>query len=221
MNTPQPSDLELRQLPDSADARLFVELASYQADLTESRAALSLAIAALGDDGPMGNTHHYLVGYAAVAYCRTYFPSKVRTPMTDHLSIPEEHAELHTHITDYRNRRVAHSQSQLTSTFAFVGLDVDGTIRPGVIAMTASQEIPIGFLKPWIALIDLISERILGLLTEVETRIIREVAAKDTDEVRAWAMWPARAELPDSAFTAKSSRGRYPTEWTSFWSNTD
>lgn len=218
MSIPLPDGLETRHLPDSADSRLFVELSSYQADLTEARTALELAIAGIDDAGLLGDARQFLVGYAAVAYCRTYFDSAVRSPMTERIDIPLEHAELHAQITDYRNKRVAHSQSHLASTFAFIGIDNDGSIRPGVIGMTATQEVPASFLERWISLIDLISELLSELQAEVEARIIHDVAATDVDEVRAWAMWPARADLPDSAFTARTSRGRYPTTWTTFWS---
>ncbi len=220
MSIPPPDGLETRHLPDSVDARLFVEFSSYQADLTEARTALELAISGIGDEGPLDDARQFLIGYAAVAYCRTYFHSKVRAPITDHISIPAEHAELHARITEYRNQRVAHSQSQLATTFAFVGIDTDGSIRPGVIGMTAAQEIPANFLEQWITLIDLIADLIGELQTEVEARIIQHVAAKDVAEVRAWAMWPARVDLPQSAFTARSSRGRYPTTWTTFWDRT-
>jgi hypothetical protein len=221
MSTPEPSDLELRLLPYSPDARLFVELSSYQADLGEARTALELALAGAGQQGPLGDAVKILIGYAAIAYCRTYFVSKVRAPMTDHVSIPEEHSTLHAHITDYRNKRVAHSQSQLSATFAFIGLDADGSIRPGVIGMTAAQEIPGSLIAPWLALIDLLSDQVGDLQAEVESRIVKDVAAKDIDEVRGWSMWPTLEERYDVDFTAKTSRGRYPTGLVLYWSRTD
>lgn len=221
MSTSEPSGLEFRQLPDSPDARLFIELSSYAADLTEARAALELALAGVGDDGLLGDARLFLIGYAAVAYCRTYFPSNVRAPMTNHVSIPDDHAELHARITEYRNRRVAHSQSQLASTFAFVGLDADGSIRQSILGVTAAHEIPASFLKRWLTLIDLIFDQVDELQREVERRILQDAAAKDIDEVRAWRIGPTLSEQPDSAFTAKPSRGTYPTELTIFWTPVD
>lgn len=221
MSTSQSSDLEYRHLPDSADARLFVELSSYQADLTEARTALELAIAGSEDSGPLGDAHQLLIGYAAIAYCRTYFDSKVRAPLTDRVTIPDEHSELHNLITDYRNKRVAHSQSHLASTFAFIGLGADGSIRPGVVGLTLAQEIPTNLLEQWITLIDAISDHVSELQNEVEARIIQDVAAIDLREVRSWQLWPARVDVSDSSFTARPSRGRYPTTWTRFWSRSD
>lgn len=221
MSASQPSGLEYRHLPDSADARLFVELSSYQADLTEARAALELAVASFQDQGPLGDARQSLIGYAAVAYCRTYFPSNVRTPLTARMTIPTEHQALHDLITEYRNRRVAHSQSQLSSTFAFIGIDADGSIRPGVIGITSAQEIPGSLLQQWITLIDLIADRISDLQIEVEARIIAVVTTMDVADVRAWAMWPTLVTRFDSDFSARPSRGRYPTGWTVYWGRTD
>jgi hypothetical protein len=220
MNDASKSDLEMRQLPDSPDARLFVELSSYKADLGEAQTALELALTGLREGGPLANAQVSLIGYAAVAYCRTYFSSKVRKTMTKHVSIPDEHSKLHAHITEYRNRQVAHSQSQLSSTFAFIGFDAQG-IRPGVLAFTASQEIPYSFLERWIELIDHLMSQLSELQTEVEARILTAVAAMSPDDVRAWKTLPDRTELPVTEFTARTSRGRYPTQWTTFWSRTD
>ncbi len=221
MSMTPPDGLELRHLPDSPDARLFVELSSYQADLTEARTALELAISGFGDQGPLGDARQFLIGYAAAAYCRTYFNSKVREPMTNRVRIPAEHSELHALITDYRNKRVAHSQSHLVSTFAFVGLDTDGSIRPSIFGMTVAQEIPANLLEPWITLIDVISDLFGDLQAEVEARIVQNVAATNIDEVRAWAMWPTPVDQLDSAITARRSRGRYPTTWTNYWGRAD
>lgn len=216
MSIPPSDGLELRLLPDSPDARLFVELSSYTADLIEAKSALELALASIGGDGPLSNAHAFLTGFAAVAYCRTYFSSNVRTPMTERVSIPDEPADVHIHITEYRNRRVAHTQSHLSSTFAFVGIDADG-IRPGIIAATASAEIPAAILERWMTLIDVLIQRVGALQAEVETRILETVVRTDLGQVRTWRSRPDIVEQPASAFTARLSRGRYPTEWTVYW----
>jgi len=220
MNDASEGGLEMRQLPDSPDARLFVELASHIADLGEAQAALELARTGIRRGGQLADAQIALIGYAAVAYCRTYFPSKVRTAITKHVSIPDEHSTLHEHITDYRNRRVAHSQSELSSTFAYIGFDAQG-IRPGVIGFTIAQEIPHSFLEQWIALIDQLMDQLSDLKAEVEARIVEAVAATNLDVVRGWPSRPDLREQLDTEFTARTSRGRYPTTWTTFWSRTD
>jgi len=220
MSIPSPAGLEFRQLPDSPDARLYVELFSHVVDLTGAKSALELVLTGMADHGPLPDSYAFLVGYAAVAYCRTYFPSKVRAPLTDHVSVPDTYSELHAHITDYRNRHVAHSQSQLSVTLALVELDADG-LRPGVIAATSSQEFPSSFLKPWIALIDHLDEELGERRDEVEARIVKDMSRLSLDEVRAWRSRPDIVERPVSEFAGRRSRGRYPTGWSVYWHPVD
>ncbi|WP_156376834.1 hypothetical protein [Yonghaparkia sp. Root332] len=221
MSTPQSPGLTPRLLPDSVDSRLFVELASYAADLLEASAAIDLAFRSRADDGPLDDATGFLIGYAAMAYCRTYFPSKVRRPMTDYVSIPTEHGAVHALITDYRNRRVAHSHSQLASTFAVIVLDANGSPRPGVFGLTTSQVLPPEVLDAWAELITVLSDRLGELQNEVEARLNAVIAATDREEIRRWPAGPAVSAQFSTDFTARDSRSRYPDTWTEFWSRDD
>ncbi|TFD65153.1 hypothetical protein [Cryobacterium ruanii] len=114
-------------IPDSADVRLFAELLSYGTDLSEARYALDLASDGI-EDSPLRDAAVYLVGFAALAYCRTFFTSNVRKSTTDHISIPVELEDLHRLIGAFRNTTIAHSQSELATTFPIGVLDA-GTLR--------------------------------------------------------------------------------------------
>lgn len=221
MSTPQSPGMTPRLLPDSADSRLFVELSSYAADLVEASAAVDLAIRSRADYGPLGDATGFLIGYAAMAYCRTYFPSKVRRPMTDYVSIPTQHDAVHALITDYRNRRVAHSQSQLASTFAVIALDADGSPRPGIIGFTTSQVLPPEVLDEWAELIAALSDRLGDLQNDVEARLNAVIATTDREEIRRWPAGPTISAQFSTDFTARDSRSRYPVTWTEFWSQAD
>jgi hypothetical protein len=215
MSNPPASDLELRQLPDSPDARRFVELSSYAADLGEAHAALDLALRGFAEGEPLMSAHAHLVGYAAIAYCRVFFPSKVRPSLDARECVPAEFTELHELITDYRNRRVAHAQSQLSSTFAFIGLDSSG-IRPSLIALTPAQELPAAVLTRWQALMDHVSDTIADRQRDVESRIIASLGTVDLDEIRSSPSMPELNVRPTAEFTARTSRGRYPNSYTLF-----
>lgn len=213
MSDSSSDNLELRQLPDSPDARRFVELSSYAADLGEARSAVELALRGTAEGEPLAAAHAHLVGYAAVAYCRPFFASKVRASMIRDDYISAEFDELHALITDYRNRRVAHSHSDLSSTFAFVGVDGAG-IRPGIIAVTAAQELPEPSLKRWLRLIDHLMDALAEQQTEIESRIVTQLTPTDLDVVRSWPAMSAPRVRPLTEFTARKSRGQYPTHWT-------
>ena len=62
-------------VPDSPDARLFVEMSSFGADLSQASQALGLAIDANDDD-----VREFLLGFAVVASCRTVLPSNIPRP---------------------------------------------------------------------------------------------------------------------------------------------
>lgn len=82
-------------LPDSPDARLFIELSSYGSDLAEARHALDLAVHGQQAGSASADAAPYLVGFAVVAYCRTVLHSNVRPRLTDHVDIPVELIDVH------------------------------------------------------------------------------------------------------------------------------
>src|SRR4051812_5623177 len=103
-------------LEDSADARLFVELSSYAADIVEAREALRLAARVSEEDSGLVDAAAYLINCAVVAYCRTIQDSNVRGRLTEHVEIPGDLADTHELIRGYRNTTVAHSQSEFSIT---------------------------------------------------------------------------------------------------------
>ena len=117
--SPARQSFEFVMVDDSDDARWFVELSSCAADLVEARDALGLALRSMADDAsPLQDAERSLVANAAMAYCRTFFPSKVRRPVTNVVEIPQEFAATHQRVAMFRNRAIAHSQSDLSVTYA-------------------------------------------------------------------------------------------------------
>ena len=129
-------------LPDSPDTRLFVELSSYAADLSEALAALELVSPPHAEDPVLREAELFLVGYAVMAYCRTFFPSQVRVPLTKHVAVPNELAATHTRIVNFRNRTIAHSHSQLTTTLPVAVLWPNADRPRDVLAVTLIQSLP-------------------------------------------------------------------------------
>ncbi len=113
-------------MDDSEDARLFVELSSHAADLVEARASLELALRSAQDpNSPLRDAERSLVADATMAYCRTFFPSKVRHPVTAHVAIPRSFEATHEMVAMFRNRTIAHSHSDLLVSYAVAVLDAE------------------------------------------------------------------------------------------------
>ena len=100
----------------SPDARLFIELSSHAADLTEASDALDWALRPAQGD-PLADVKRHLIGSAVVSYCRCFVPSSVRTSLGEFINMPPAMIEVHEAIRAFRNQTVAHSQSELAITF--------------------------------------------------------------------------------------------------------
>jgi len=99
------------------DARLFVELSSYGHDLAEASYALDLAVEGDDADSPTADARQFLVGFASMAYCRSFTLSKVRGALTDHLTVPDGLVAIHEHVRSFRNPTIARSRSELAVTY--------------------------------------------------------------------------------------------------------
>lgn len=89
--SPDPAEasgrFQFAMVPDSPDTRLFVTLGGFAAaDLTP--AALALERALEWHDSDYDQEADFLVDFAAMAYCRAFFPSNVRKPLGHFLAVP-------------------------------------------------------------------------------------------------------------------------------------
>lgn len=216
MSDPPARDFEARLLPDSPDARRFIELSSHADDLSDARAALELALRGLRDrEEALIDAAAHLTGYAAVAYCRVFFRSTVRESLATEQYVPTEFREIHDLIATYRNRRVAHSQAELHSTFAFVGVHGD-EIVPSILALTTEQDIPAPIIERWLELIDHLLKVLAEEQNAAQARILEALSGVSIDVIRTWPANVERTVRSLGEFTARTSRGRYPTGWTLF-----
>lgn len=207
-------------VPDSADARLFVELSSYGADLTEARQTLELAIKGaegnlLRDEAP------YLSGFAALAYCRTYFPSKVRKPLTDHVAIPENLLDAHMLIGAFRNTTIANSQSQLSTTYSIAIVEVAGMRLRDVQAVTVVQPLPGPLLVRFLDLVKTVDELLLEVIEPVRQRLMAEMRRNDLAGMVAEGKLPDIIDMSEADFNPRTKRQPYPTSDTRYWSESE
>lgn len=199
-------------LDDSADARRFVELSSHAADLVEARDALELALRSMADpDSPLKDVERSLVANAAMAYCRTFFDSKVREKMTALVKIPEEHCAAHELVAAYRNRTIAHSQSDLSVTYAVGVLDADSLDPLFVAGLSVVSPMPPEQVRSFLDLVEAVLERLDDVIDPVRERLAAELAGSDRVAMLARGRALAGRPLWAADFEARTSRLGYPT----------
>lgn len=175
VNSAEQPTFKVVTVPDSADARLFVELSSYGADLAEARHALDLAIESRGEGSHLEDVAAYLIAFAVVAYCRTYFPSNIRKPLTDHIDIPDELSEIHRLVGAFRNTTIAHSQSKLATTFPVGVVDAETLCVRDVTAATVSQTLPPPLVDRFHKLLVTADDLLYGATEQIRQRLIEHL----------------------------------------------
>lgn len=201
-------------VPDSPDARLFVELSSFGADLSQARHALRLATEG-GDD-----VRAFLHGYAVVTYCRTVLPSNVRGRLTDYVSIPEKLLDVHDQVRSFRNGTIAHSQSDLAVTYPFGVLDSQTLDVCDVMAGTVSSSLPRLVAARFETLVEVMETLLDAAIEPVRARLRCALGQIDPQLLIA-ADRPRIVERFEHEFDPRTRRRPYPTSHTVYWQAND
>jgi hypothetical protein len=201
-------------VPDSPDARLFVELSSFGADLSQARHALSLA-AEGGDD-----VREFLLGFAVVAYCRTVLPSNVRGRLTDYISIPDGLLDVHDQVRSFRNGTIAHSQSDLSVTYPVGVLDSLTLDVRDVVAGTVTSSLPRLVTARFETLVEAMEGLLDAAIEPVRARLRRALGQVDPHLLIA-ADRPRVIERFEHEFEPRTRRRPYPRSHTVYWQAND
>ena len=206
-------------LPDTPDSRLFVELSSYAADLSEARHALDLAIRGLADDHPLAEAAQPLIGLATIAYCRTVLYSKVRGRLADHIKIPDLLMSTHEQVRIYRNATVAHSQSELAVTYVAGVIETSTSRVRDVMGATVIVPVPEQLVEDFSRLIESVGLLLDDAIEPVRNRLGKVLTDMDPDEIAGLAR-PKVSEKFSREFEPNSKRFRYPAGHTVYWQPT-
>ena len=196
-------------VPDSVDARLFVELSGYaNADLNPALHALELAVC-LENAGDPHMHARYLIEFAVVSYCRAFFQSNVRERLTHHLEIRTEFAKLHDEVCAFRNTTVAHSQSELSTTWPVLLIDQSGEpyVRD-VLGANYLQTLPLPRVKALVTLIEVLVDEIDTLLAPVRARLL--ATARSLPVPAPTHTMPGIHHELDDTFNPRTRRAHYP-----------
>lgn len=203
--------LEFVMIDDSDDARSFIELSSHAADLVEARDALELASRSMPDpDSPLRDAERSLVANAAMAYCRTFFPSKVRRPVTDFVDIPKALVATHELVAMFRNRTIAHSQSDLSVTYALGVLHGETLEVLDVTAPSISSPMPPEQVRNFLGLVTTVEELLDEAIEPTRMRLIRGLADADRPALLRAGPRPTVRALPAAKFGSRTTRPPYP-----------
>lgn len=201
---------------DSPDARLFIELSSYGSDLTEASHALDLAMQGLEDGSPLADASAYLIGFAVIAYCRTFLPSNVRRPLTEHVRVPTEFAKVHEQVRTFRNATIAHSQSELSVTYPFGFLNPATLEVAHLSGVTISSTLPVYVLHRFRRLVDVMTKQLDAVIDPVRSRLESNLRKTDVHLLLAGPRPELPARFPED-FNPRSKRAPYPSGQTLYW----
>lgn len=199
---------------DSPDARLFIELSSHAADLTEASAALDRALRLEGT-ASVADLKRSLIGFAAVAYCRCFLRSNVRTPLGKYLTMPSALNETHEMIKAFRNQTIAHSQSELTITYPVGFLDATTMELQFVSGVTVTNTLPDSVARDFAGLISAVLHLLEDVIDPVRGRL--EEVLRTADKETLLAAEPRGIDRMAEDFRSRSKRARYPTSHTLYW----
>jgi hypothetical protein len=201
---------------DSPESRLFIELSSIGADLAEARHAIDLAARSLEESSALDEARQHLVGLAVIAYCRTVLHSSVRRRLTDFVAVPDGLANVHDQVRAYSNATVAHSQSELSVTYAVGIIDSETLEVRDVAGPTVLMPLPDRLVLQFRDLIDAMENRLHEVLEPVRATLINTLTEMDADQLLASAGPEIQARWAHE-FNAKSKRARYPTGHAVYW----
>lgn len=201
---------------DSPDARLFIELSSHAADLTEAHHALELALQERDPESTLADASPYLIGFAVVADGRSILHSNVRGRLTDHVDVPDRLTDVHEQIKSFRNATIAHSQSELSVTYPMGFLDPSTREVSHVSAVTMTSTLPIAVTQRFRILVEAMIDQLDLAIEPIRTRLEDHLRQSNPDALLTGARPTVLTRAADD-FEPRSKRTRYPTRQTLFW----
>jgi hypothetical protein len=210
MEPEHPDQPLIVKVPDSDDARLFIELSSYASDLTEALSALDMALDSDGDARP------FLIGFAVVAYWRCFGLSKVRVRLDEHVEIPERMLKTHQLVKVFRDATIAHSQSELAVTHPVAVLDSHTLEVKDVSALTVISTLPSSVARDFKSLIEAVQELLDEAIEPIRGRLESDLRRADRTQLLADATLATIDRLA-ADFDPNTRRAKYPAAQTFYW----
>ena len=144
----------------------------------------------------------------------------MRKPLTTHIEIPVEFAEIHPLVGAFRNTTIAHSQSELSTTFP-VGILDAGTLRVRhVTAATYSQTLQPPMVSRFLELLEAVDDLLFEAIEPVRQRLIEKLGGSDRAAMVASGVRTVVINATDADFDPRTKRLPYPISHKLHWSST-
>jgi hypothetical protein len=139
----------------TGQARRLAQLSAFAYDIDEAHDALQTALAMDVDDPAQASVRSHLITAGVIAYFRCFAMRKNKPSMEGKLKLSEESLATHEWARLWRNRLVAHSDSEMKRTLAFVMLArFQGTVVvEEAFAMTLGVAMPAEKIEAFFALV--------------------------------------------------------------------
>ncbi|RZS57732.1 hypothetical protein EV141_1451 [Microcella putealis] len=169
-------------VPDSPEVRRLAALGSLNADLTEAALALGLVSEYTEADNDHDRAlYRQLLALAVVVYGRAQTKSGARKALWSYVTVPPNLESTHDQVMKFRNRTIAHSESENESTYVMADLASDGgpiTVERALV-ITAASPSPRTFVHRFQALV---AELQVLLRTKIEVARAAVIALIDTQQ---------------------------------------
>lgn len=211
---------ESRQViaPASPEAIYLAMLAGHNADLATAQESLTLAghFFQSADKVERGLVRPLVID-AVIAYGRCFQRSDAggRKKLDEIVAIPDDLASTHEVLTLLRNKTVAHSENELTPSFAIANLERDGddgNIRPSLVsAMAVHPAFSAEAIDEFRFLVGEVKRLLLEEIDRAKAALLAQVALEDAVSLWEDGKHPELRLVAMAELRIKSKRKSYPT----------
>lgn len=200
-------------VPNSPEAQKLALLGGFMADLREAADAFAIADSFSEENEDPGTAiYRFLVAHGVVAYARCFASSNVRARLDGCIPVPPDFTETHHGLIYLRNRTIAHSESNLQTTFAVVELSRDGTavVVDRALSMTFTTGTPRQVMQKARRLVTELQASLQMELDKAKTAVVGSIDMASATELWSTGIQPQLTPTDSREWAPETRRSKYP-----------